>query len=132
MRFTIILGRNTMSKFVSNYNQFLTTMQIKQNYISRKSGIEENKLSRILTGKQSASEADLEALSAATGKTLQYFLSPDFSVKTNYPSSATRIVFYAGKPTEKQSGIANNLLELMENVDVILSARDSFLCLEEQ
>ena len=120
-----------MSKLVSNYNQFLTTMQIKQNYISRKSGIEENKLSRILTGKQPASETDLEALSTSAGKTLQYFLSQNFSVKKNYQSSATRIVFYAGDPTKKQSNIANNLLELMENVDVILSARDSFLCLEE-
>lgn len=120
-----------MSKFVSNYNQFLTTMQIKQNYISRKSGIEENKLSRILKGKQSASETDLEVLSTAAGKTLQYFLSPDFNIKPNYPSSATRIAFYAGEPTKKQSNIANNLLELMENVDVILSAHDSFLCLEE-
>jgi len=120
-----------MSKFVSNYNQFLTAMQIKQNYISRKSGIEENKLSRILTGKQPASETDLEVLSTAAGKTLQYFLSPDFNIKTNYPSSTTRIAFYAGEPTKKQSNIANNLLELMENVDVILSAHDSFLCLEE-
>lgn len=121
-----------MSKFVSNYNQFLTTMQIKQNYISRKSGIEENKLSRILTGKQPASETDLEALSTAAEKTLQYFLSQNFSVKKNYQSSATRIVFFTlANPQKKQSNIANNLLELMENVDVILSARDSFLCLEE-
>lgn len=121
-----------MSKFVSSYNQFLTTMQIKQNYISRKSGIEENKLSRILTGKQPASETDLEALSTAAEKTLQYFLSQNFSVKKNYQSSATRIVFFTlANPQKKQSNIANNLLELMENVDVILSARDSFLCLEE-
>lgn len=121
-----------MSKFVSNYNQFLTTMQIKQNYISRKSGIEENKLSRILTGKQPASETDLEALSTAAGKTLQYFLSQNFSVKKKLPVFRnTNCFFYAGEPTKKQSNIANNLLELMENVDVILSARDSFLCLEE-
>ena len=132
MIFAIILERNTMSKFVSSYNQFLTTMQIKQNYISRKSGIEENKLSRILTGKQPASETDLEALSTAAEKTLQYFLSQNFSVKKNYQSSATRIVFFTlANPQKKQSNIANNLLELMENVDVILSARDSFLCLEE-
>lgn len=91
-----------MSKFVSNYNQFLTTMQIKQNYISRKSGIEENKLSRILTGKQPASETDLEALSTAAGKTLQYFLSQNFSVKKKLPVFRnTNCFFYAGEPTKK-------------------------------
>lgn len=103
MIFAIILGRNTMSKLVSNYNQFLTTMQIKQNYISRKSGIEENKLSRILTGKQPASETDLEALSTAAGKTLQYFLSQNFSVKKNYQSSATRIVFFTLANPQKKT-----------------------------
>ena len=123
------LGRNYMSIFVSNFNKFLTTMQIKQNYISRKSGIEENKLSRILNQKQVASEENLEALSKAVGKNIQYFLNPNFNLKTDY-SATNRIVFYAGNPTEKQNEVANTLLELMENVDVVLSARDSFLNME--
>ena len=116
-----------MSTFVSNFNEFLTTMQIKRNYISRKSGIEENKLSRILTGKQPASEPDMEVLSKAAGKSMQYFLNQNFNLNAGYSPSSGRIAFYAGSPTEKQAEIVGNLLELMENVDVILSARDSFL-----
>ena len=119
-----------MSKFIGNYNQFLTAMQLKQNYISRKSGIEENKLSRILNGKQIASETDLEAMSKAAGKDIQYFLNPGFSLNADYSSGASRIAFYAGNPTKKQTEIADNLLELMENIDVVLSARDSFLAME--
>ena len=116
-----------MSNFVSNYNQFLATMQIKQNYISRKSGIDENKLSRILTGKQSASEEDLEVLSKAVGKTMFYFLNPNFKINADYSVSSARIAFYAGSPTKKQSRVANNLLELMQNVDVVMSAKGLFL-----
>lgn len=116
-----------MSTFVSNFNEFLTTMQIKQNYISHKSGIDENKLSRILTGKQSPTEKDLESLSKAAGKTILFFLNPDFKLSTNYSAPSGRIAFYAGNPTKEQTDVADNLLELMENVDVILSARDSFI-----
>lgn len=116
-----------MSVFVNNFNEFLTTMQIKQNYISRKSGIEENKLSRILTGKQSASESDMEVLSKVAGKDIQFFMNPNFSLKKNYSNLNTRIAFYAGDPTGKQNEVANNLLDLMENVDVVLSAADTFL-----
>ncbi len=121
-----------MSTFVSNFNMFLTALQIKQNYISRKSGIEEHKLSRILTGKQPASESDLEALSKAAGRSVQYFLNQNFKLKTDYPPSSARIAFYAGSPTEKQTEVSNALLELMENVDIILSAKDSFLGMVEQ
>lgn len=116
-----------MSTFVSNFNMFLTALQIKQNYISRKSGIEENKLSRILTGKQPVSETDIEILSRAAGKDSQYFLDPNFNLNVTYSPSPARIAFYAGSPTEKQTDVANTLIELMENVDIILSAKESFL-----
>ena len=116
-----------MSIFVSNYNQFLTTMQINQNYISRKSGIDENKLSRILTGKQVASEDDLDVLSKAVGKSTVYFLNPEFKINTNYAVSSSRIAFYGETTTKKQRLVASDLLELMENVDVVMSAKGSFL-----
>ena len=115
-----------MSIFVSNYNQFLTTMQIKQNYISRKSGIDENKLSCILTGKQVASEDDLDVLSKAVGKSTGYFLNFEIKINTNYAVSSVRTTFYGGNPTKKQGQVANNLLELMENVDIVMSAKGLF------
>lgn len=119
-----------MSNFVSNYNKFLTAMQIKQNYISRKSGIDENKLSRILKEKQIPTENDLEVLSKAAGKSITYFLNPDFQLQPENNNSLSKISFYAGNPTLEQKEVANKLIELMENVDVILSARASFLTME--
>ena len=52
----IRLGVNRMTKYVENVNEYLSKMKIKQNYVSKKSGIDTKKLSRILTGKQDANE----------------------------------------------------------------------------
>lgn len=121
-----------MSNFVSNFNEFLATMQLKQNYISRKSGIDENKLSRILHGTQQPSELDMEALSNAAGKDMLFFLNPAFKLQTDYVPSSERIAFYMGNNSNKQNEVLQNLLELMENIDVVLSAKDSFLNMESQ
>ena len=40
--------------------------------------------------------------------------------------SANKIAFYAGEPSEKQEQIANQLMELMENIDEVLSAKSRF------
>ena len=37
-----------------------------------------------------------------------------------------KIAFYAGAPTEKQEIIAEELMELMENIDEVLSAENRF------
>ena len=116
-----------MSNFTENYNKYLATMHIKQNYISRMTGMDENKLSRILNGKQLAQEADMEVLSKAAGKSVQFFLNPHFSLNTDYSYAFSRIAFFTGTTSKKQNELVNNLYELMENIDAVLSAKDSFL-----
>ncbi|MEE0135685.1 helix-turn-helix domain-containing protein [Blautia stercoris] len=39
-----------MTKFINNLNKYLSEMKIKQNCLSMLTGIDKNKLSRLLTG----------------------------------------------------------------------------------
>ena len=72
-----------MTRFINNVNKYLSEMKIKQTYLSMITGIDKNKISRILTGVQEESGTDMEQ-------------------------------------------IANQLMELMENIDEVLSAKSRF------
>ena len=37
-----------------------------------------------------------------------------------------KIAFYAGEPSQKQEQIAKQLMELMENIDEVISAKSRF------
>ena len=38
-----------------------------------------------------------------------------------------KIAFYAGEPSQKQELMAEQLIELMENIDEVMSARSRFM-----
>ncbi|SEM26603.1 hypothetical protein SAMN04487770_13127 [Butyrivibrio sp. ob235] len=115
-----------MTTFINNINAYLDQMKIKQTYISKVTGIEKNKLSRILSGKQEIGESDMETLSVALGKNVAFFVSDSFCVPQISSFAPNKIAFYAGEPNERQEAIANDLVELMENVDQVLSAKSRF------
>lgn len=120
------LGVNKMTKYVENVNAYLSQMKIKQNYISKKSGIDTKKLSRILTGKQDATGNDMTAIAAALGKNVEFFWNECITVPDISSLMPERIAFYAGSPTDKQKYMANLLLSFMENIDEVLSAKSRF------
>jgi ABC-type uncharacterized transport system fused permease/ATPase subunit len=37
-----------------------------------------------------------------------------------------KIAFYAGEPSQKQEQVAKQLMELMENIDEVMSAKSRF------
>ncbi len=121
-----------MTKYIHNVNAYLSKMKIKQTYISLKTGIDKNKLSRILTGTQDVSATDMEKIAKALGKKIEFFLSDAFHVPQITNFEPEKISFYAGEPTEKQEQIANKLLQLMENMDEVLSAKCRFLNISEE
>jgi transcriptional regulator with XRE-family HTH domain len=121
-----------MTKYIENVNAYLTQMKIKQTYISLKTGIEKNKLSRILTGTQDVSATDMEKISNALGKKIEFFLNDSFNIPKIIDLEPEKITFYAGEPTEKQEKIANKLLQLMENIDEVMSAKYRFLNISEE
>ena len=68
-----ILGRkgaSVMTKFISNVNKYLSEMKIKQTYLSMITGIDKNKMSRLLTGSQEESGTDMEKIASGLGKSV--------------------------------------------------------------
>ena len=57
-----------MTKFISNVNKYLSEMKIKQSYLSMITGIDKNKMSRLLTGSQEESGTDMEKQQVAWEK----------------------------------------------------------------
>ena len=115
-----------MTKYVENVNEYLSKMKIKQNYVSKKSGIDTKKLSRILTGKQDATGNDMMAIATALGKSVEFFWNEDIAVPDIASFDNVRIAFYAGSPMGKQEKMAALLLNFMENIDEVLSAKSRF------
>ena len=101
-------------------------MKIKQTYLSMITGIDKNKISRLLTGSQEESGTDMEKIARGLGKTIEFFLADTIYIPQIGTVSANKIAFYAGEPSEKQEQIANQLMELMENIDEVLSAKSRF------
>lgn len=115
-----------MTKFINNVNKYLSEMKIKQTYLSMITGLDKNKISRILTGAQEESGTDMEKIARGLGKTVEFFLADTIYIPQMGTVSANKIAFYAGEPSEKQEQIANQLMELMENIDEVLSAKSRF------
>ena len=115
-----------MTKFIENVNAYLSQMKIKQAYICMKTGIDSKKLSRILTGVQDINSTDMEKIADALGQKIEYFLTEAFRAPEINGFKSEKIAFYAGNPTKKQEETAEKLFELMENIDVVLSAKGRF------
>jgi transcriptional regulator with XRE-family HTH domain len=125
-------GVSVMTKYIDNVNAYMSQMKIKQTYVSLKTGIDTKKLSRILTGTQDISATDMEKIANALGRKIEFFLNDSFSVPQIIDFETEKISFYAGEPTEKQEKIANKLLQLMENMDEVMSAKSRFLNIWEE
>lgn len=121
-----------MSKFIVNVNDYLNQMKIKQSYLSIITGIEKNKLSRILKGTQDITGSDMELISDALGKSIEFFVSDSFAVPSIHLLGPEKVAFYAGNPTKEQEKIANQLISFIENVDEVLSAESRFMNLFEE
>ena len=115
-----------MTKFISNVNKYLSEMKIKQTYLSMITGIDKNKMSRLLTGAQDESGTDMEKIAGGLGKNVEFFLSETMIIPQVDTSAINKIVFYAGEPSGKQEQIANQLMELMANIDEVMSAKSRF------
>ena len=115
-----------MTKFISNVNKYLSEMKIKQTYLSMITGIDKNKMQRLLTGTQDESGTDMEKIAGGLGKNVEFFLSETMIIPQVDTSAINKIAFYAGEPSGKQEQIANQLMELMANIDEVMSAKSRF------
>lgn len=115
-----------MTKFISNVNKYLSEMKIKQTYLSMVTGIDKNKMSRLLTGSQEESGTDMEKIARGLGKSVEFFLADSINIPQVGTFAINKIAFYAGEPSCKQEQVAKQLMELMENIDEVLSAKRRF------
>lgn len=115
-----------MTKFISNVNKYLSEMKIKQAYLSMITGIDKNKMSRLLTGSQEESGTDMEKIARGLGKNVEFFLADSINIPQIGKMTANKIAFYAGEPSQKQEQVAEQLMELMENIDEVISAKSRF------
>ncbi len=115
-----------MTKFMSNVNKYLSEMKIKQTYLSMITGIDKNKMSRLLTGSQEENGTDMEKIAHGLGKNVEFFLADSISIPQVGSFAIKKIAFYAGSPSQKQEQVAKQLMELMENIDEVMSAKSRF------
>jgi len=116
-----------MSKYIDNVNTYLSQMKIKQTFVSLKSGIEISKLSRILTGTQDVTSGDMEKIAKSLGQNVEYFMSDIFELPKVVNSVTTEVVFYAGEPNKEQEAFAMKIIDLIENIDEVLGAKNRFM-----
>ena len=116
-----------MTKYIENLNLYLDARKIKQTYLSMKTGIDAKKMSRILNGVQDITGMDMEKISAALGENTEYFLQDPFPVPQMYeqePEKGHVLRRRACKGTGKDS---KYFIELLENIDEVMSAKGRFL-----
>jgi transcriptional regulator with XRE-family HTH domain len=123
----MIKGGSVMSKFIVNVNKYLTAKKIKKAYISLKSGIETNKLSRILNGVQEATVSDMEKIAYALGEKIEFFLKEDINISNNKIIDNLNVVFYAGEPKVEQQEFGLKLIDFLENIDAVLGVEKRLL-----
>lgn len=71
-----------MTKFISNVNKYLSEMKIKQSYLSMVTGIDKNKMSRLLTGSQEESGTDMEKIARGTWEKYWIFFERIYELST--------------------------------------------------
>ncbi|MDO3411356.1 helix-turn-helix transcriptional regulator [Saccharibacillus sp. CPCC 101409] len=111
--------------FMQNVKVYLHHYRFKHAAIARLAGMDTNKFSRLINGKQDATQTDMKALARALDKEIAFFLNE--SVELQPPASEDdlephAIGFYMGTPDADKKRLANQVFELLENVHAILGA----------
>lgn len=116
-----------MSRYINNVNSYLSQLKIKQKYLSLKSGIDEKKLSRILNNSQKIDSEDMDRIANALGHRTEFFLADDFNLQVYNDTSSMAVAFYAGEPSKEQQEFALKLIDLIENIDEVVGAKNRFI-----
>lgn len=116
----IMKGDVNMSKFIQNLSQYIEHYRIKNNFIVKLTGIEKNKFSRLLNGKQDIQYEDMEKISKCLGKEVSFFMEDNMSLTQSKYEESTSIAFYMGAVDESKKELANQIFDFLEHVDAIL------------
>lgn len=78
-----------MNEYIKNINLFLSQTKIKSSYISLKSGIDEEKMSHILSGIQDVNTDGIIKIAKAPGKDVGFFSNDKSQENINYDFQET-------------------------------------------
>lgn len=116
-----------MTKFISNLNMYLSEMEIKPTYLSMVTGIDNFKLSSLLNGSEEESNSDMEKIAHGLGKSIEFFLSGPVDVPYVGHSTINKPIFCTEKLSHQQELITKCIIELMANIDEVLTAKSRFI-----
>jgi len=111
-----------MNKCVENLNKYLNAEKIKRTFICVKTGMNESKVSRILSGTQEMTIKDFEMIASALGKRVDFFIGDNLIEALENEHRGGEVAFYAGEPTVEQQHFAEKIVTMMECMDDILGA----------
>ena len=111
-----------MSKYIKNINAYLSDQRIRQKFLSARTGMSEDKISKLLNEKQKVTMDEMELLAEALGKDVSFF-AEERSMEETYSSPVSNYAFYAGEPGPDQVKCAMKLVEFIENIDEVLSSK---------
>lgn len=109
-----------MTNFIQNLKEYIDHYGIKQAFIAKRTGIEKNKLSRILNSAQPVTYEDMLSISNTLDKDLKYFVQEKLDLSTPDYKESTSIAFYTGTADESKKELANQVFDLLEHIDAIL------------
>lgn len=112
-----------MTNFIQNLNEYIDHYGIKQTFIAKQTGIEKNKLSRILNSIQDITHEDMASISNALGKEIGYFFQEKIELPTTDYKESSSIAFYMGTTDENKKELANQVFDFLEHLDAILGVR---------
>ncbi|MBU5485745.1 hypothetical protein KQI86_15600 [Clostridium sp. MSJ-11] len=112
-----------MMNFTKNINDYVSFYKIKQTFIVNQTGIEKNKLSRLLNGKQDIVYEDMILISKALGKEVEYFMQDNLKLEASEYKDTSSIAFYMGEPDQSKIELANKVFDFLEHIDAILGVR---------
>ena len=110
-------------KFMANVQTYIQHFGFKQQTVAQVAGIEKSKFARLLRGDQGATESDMAMIAKALDKEITYFINPLPALgdsMSNHEES-TSIAFSMGEPDAAKVQLANEVFELLENVEAIMS-----------
>lgn len=120
-----------MTSYIENVNKYMKARKIKQSYVCMQSGMDAKKLSRILTGAQDVVYADMEVISSALGKNVEYFIGESLAEEEMKYEYDGKVYFHTGNPTKRQKELADMVINLFKCMDEVLGAEKRFMNMED-
>lgn len=109
--------------FIKNVNKYLKCFNIKQSYISLKTGISEDIIKSILNGNLCPDNMQMQCIANALGKNKEYFKQKELTI------SVPKFDFNDEENSQKQLNenqkkIVSDMIEIIKNADEILGAKN--------